>query len=155
MNVKALVLDFSRVLIFAQADVPSLNSHHDALELQPGYRVLEHFRLNTELLEYLRELSKRLPLYLFSDGRLHTLPEITPALAGIFKKIVTAKEVGYKKNQAEAFLALAYRLGYAPQELLFVDDQPSNVEAAKAAGCATHQYTGNADLIDFLNRASA
>ena len=143
-------MDFSRVLIFANATVSSLNQHHDVLELQPGYRVLDHFQLNIELLVYLRELGKRLPIYLFSDGRLHALPDISPSLDGIFKKIMTAKEVGYKKSETEAFLGLAYRLGYAPQELLFVDDQTSNIAAAKSAGYATHQYIANTELIDFL-----
>lgn len=150
MQLKALVIDFSRVLIFANAAVSSLNHHHDVLELQPGYRVLDHFQLNIELLDYLRELGKRLPVYLFSDGRLHTLPEISPSLDGIFKKIMTAKEVGYKKSEAEAFLGLAYRLGYAPQELLFVDDQAANIAAAKSAGFAAHRYIANSELIDFL-----
>jgi len=57
MNISALVIDFSRVLIFANADVSSLNRHHAELEAHPGYRVLDHFQLNVELLEYLRELS--------------------------------------------------------------------------------------------------
>ena len=156
MNIKALILDFSRVLIFANADVPSLNRHHNDLQAQiPGYHVLDHFRLNLELLDYLKQLSVRIPLYIFSDGKLHTLPEIAKPLEGIFKKIVTASEVGYKKSQPEAFLALAYRLGYAPSELLFIDDQATNIFAAKVAGFVTHQYTTNTELIGLLNNAAA
>jgi len=148
MNIKAIVCDFSRVLIFAKADVPSLNRHHTELSAAPGYRVLEHFTLNTELLDYLRGL--KAVLYLLTDGRLHALPEIEAQLAGVFRAIVTAEELGYQKSQSEAYLALAYRFGYAPGELLFIDDQQRNIEAASAAGLHVHRYTGNAELMHFL-----
>lgn len=155
MNISALVIDFSRVLIFANADVPSLNRHHDTLETQAGYRVLEHFRLNTELLEFLRLISKQVPLYLFTDGHLHTLPDIAPSLQGIFREQLTAESFGYKKTQAEAYLALAYKLGYAPAAILFIDDTPANLTAAQAAGLHTYQYQTNPDLISVLSRATS
>ena len=155
MNIKALILDFSRVLIFANTDVPSLNRHHLALEAHdPGYHVLEHFHLNQELLDYLKLLSGRVPLYLFSDGSLHLLPQIAKPLEGIFRIILTAAEVGYRKSQSEAYLALAYRLGFAPAELLYIDDDRANIEAAKSAGFVTHRYTTNTELIALLNSAA-
>ena len=155
MDISALVIDFSRVLIFAKVDVPSLNQHHAELEAQPGYRVLDHFELNTELLEYLRVLSGRVPVYLFSDGKLHTLPEIAPALKGIFRAIYTADEVGYKKSQPEAYLALAMRMGLTPGQVLFIDDSESNVAAAISSGLRAIQYTDNAQIIGRLDAASA
>lgn len=155
MDTSALVIDFSRVLIFANADVASLNHHHAQLETQPGYNVLDHFRLNTELLEYLRRLSKRVPIYMFSDGKLHALPEIAPSLKGIFHTIYTAEEVGYKKNQPEAYIELAYRIGLTPPQLLFIDDSPSNIAAATSAGLRAIQYVDNSQIIGQLNDASA
>lgn len=155
MNISALVIDFSRVLIFANADVASLNKHHAELEAHLGYRVLEHFQLNTELLEYLRKLSKQVPIYLFSDGKLHTLPDIAPSLTGIFRTTYTAEEVGYKKNQPEAYLELAYRIGLTPPQLLFIDDNPSNIAAAASAGFQVIQYIDNDQIIGRLKSASA
>ena len=143
------------MLIFAKADVPSLNRHHATLETQPGYRVLEHFTLNTELLDFLRQFNSHWPVILFSDGGLHALPDIAPKLEGIFQHIITADEMGYKKSQPEAYLGLAYRIGCTPQELLFVDDTAANIAAAKTAGCATHLYSSNSDLINLLKQATA
>ncbi len=154
MNITALVIDFSRVLIFAGDTVESLNQHHAKLaETEPGYRVLEHFQLNTELLGHLRRLSSRVPIYLFTDGKLHKLPEIAPALEGIFKAIYQAEDFGYKKNQPEAYLALSYRLGIPAASILFIDDTPANVAAAASAGFVTYRYESNAATIALLERA--
>jgi HAD superfamily hydrolase (TIGR01509 family) len=149
---KALVIDFSRVLIFARADVPSLGRHHDQLSPTPGYRPLEHFSLNTELLTFLHDLNASVPVYLFTDGRLHTVPEISPALEGVFRSIIKVEDLGYKKSQAEAYLTLAYRLGFAPADALFVDDKPANIEAAIAAGYAVRLYVSNDDLVRYINQ---
>jgi FMN phosphatase YigB (HAD superfamily) len=154
MNVSALVIDFSRVLIFASAEVESLNLHHQELAAVAGYRVLDHFRLNNELLDYLRIFDAKWPVVLFTSGRLHALPEIAPRIEGIFKRIMTVEDLGYEKNQPEAYLALAYRIGRTPQELLFVDDQQRNLEAAKVAGYMTHQYSTNSELIKLLEAAT-
>jgi HAD superfamily hydrolase (TIGR01549 family) len=157
MDVSALVIDFSRVLIFAKTDVtvPSLNRHHQELAETPGYRVLEHFELNTQLLNYLREFNTHWPVILFTDGKLHSLPDIATHLDGIFKRMIMAEDLGYTKKQTEAYLALAYRIGRAPEQLLIVDDTLANIEAAKAAGCVTHQYVGNIDLISLLDKAKS
>ncbi|HVQ44372.1 MAG TPA: HAD-IA family hydrolase [Candidatus Saccharimonadia bacterium] len=154
MNIIALVIDFSRVLIFTKtADVASLNRHHAELEATPGYRVGEHFYLNIELLEYLRGLSAYVPTYLFTSGGLHALPEFAPALEGIFRDIITTDEIGYGKTKPEAYLALAYRLSYTPSQILFIDDSPANIQAAKTAGFVAVQYQSNAATIKLLDSA--
>lgn len=154
MTIKALVMDFSRVLIFANTDVPteSLGSRHATLAVTPGYRVLEHFTLNAELLAFLRVLSSRAPIYLLTSGHLHALPDITPSLAGIFAGIFTTEEIGYPKSRPEAFIELALRTGLTPPDLLVIDDQPGNIAAARQAGCVAYQYTDNQSLITALTQ---
>jgi hypothetical protein len=79
---KALVMDFSPVLMFAKSpDVPSLNAHHKQLSAQPGYQLYDHFVLNTELLDYLARLSAQVPIYIFTTGALHEHPLVKPHLA--------------------------------------------------------------------------
>jgi HAD superfamily hydrolase (TIGR01509 family) len=148
-----LIIDFSRVLVFARTEVPNLEHLHAELAAQPGYRPGEHFQLNIELLSYLRKFSTRWPLYLFTDGHLHTLPEFEPVLKGIFRTVVTAEELGFKKTEPEAYMALAYHLGYAPSSLVFIDAKSANITAAAAAGLITHLYHDNTELITFLDRA--
>ncbi len=151
MPPRALVIDFSRILMFAkQPDVESLNRHHAELSKQPGYVVFNHFALNTELLMHLRQIAVRIPLYLFTDGRLHELPEVASKLSGVFRRIVTVEALGHTKAQASAYESLAKLLGYTPGKLIFVDDKPANVAAAQAAGCQGHLYQSNDELIGYL-----
>lgn len=160
MNVSALVVDFAGVILQAKSAVPEVEHLSPRIPVAQsgsssnGYQVLDHFELNAELLAYLREFNLKWPVILFTDGRLHVLPEIAPELEGIFKRIVAAEDVGYAKTESEAYLGLAYRIGRSPQELLYVDDHHPNLEAAQAAGCAVHRYTGNAGLIQLLAEAT-
>jgi sugar-phosphatase len=51
--------------------------------------------------------------------------------------LVTADDVVHGKPHPEPFLQAARRLGVDPQHCLVVEDAPSGLEAARAAGCST------------------
>lgn len=55
--------------------------------------------------------------------------------------IITFDDVEHGKPHPEPFLTAAARLGVDPRECLVVEDAPSGLEAAKAAGCATLALT--------------
>jgi beta-phosphoglucomutase len=52
-----------------------------------------------------------------------------------FTACVTGTEIVRKKPDPEIFLVAARRLGLSPADCLVVEDAPSGVRAAKAAGC--------------------
>jgi len=144
---KVLIVDFSRVLIFPTAEnVDSLNKHHETLSKDPLYRLFDHFWLNHELLGYLEKVSEHMPIYIFTDGKLHELPEVVPHLKDIFTEKHTVESLGLNKKQSESYIALAERFGVKPEEIVFVDDKTANVAAAKRAGVHAIQFTANKDL---------
>lgn len=53
------------------------------------------------------------------------------------KVVVTVDQVAYGKPDPEGFLLAAHRLGVEPGLCLVVEDAPSGLVAARAAGCAT------------------
>ncbi|MEZ5498365.1 MAG: HAD family hydrolase [Steroidobacteraceae bacterium] len=56
-------------------------------------------------------------------------------LAGYFEQVLTARDVGAAKPDAEAFLAAANRLGIEPARIAYVGDEPMvDVVGARAAG---------------------
>lgn len=63
-------------------------------------------------------------------------------LAGIglprerFDAVVTVEDVAQPKPAPDVFLLAARRLGLAPCDCLVIEDAPSGIQAAKAAGCA-------------------
>ena len=78
-------------------------------------------------------LGARYPLATFSNGNAD-LRRI--GLHEHFVGMLNAESVGCAKPEAGAFLAAAVVLGVAPQEMLYVGDNPwLDVVAARAAGC--------------------
>jgi len=64
-----------------------------------------------------------------------------------FDHVFLSCELGLAKPAAGVFREVARRLGCAPAEILFVDDNPANVAAARAAGWDAVVFTGEAQLV--------
>ncbi len=152
--IKAIISDFSRVLIFPKDDSyqGSMNDLYREKIKLADFRMLDHYRLNTELLNYYANQS-RFPAYIFTSGAsLHLDPLVKPELEKSFKGIYSAGEIGADKNTAESYKLICEKLGLNPAEVLFIDDTAENIEAARQAGLQTHHYKDNAELIAFLDK---
>ena len=57
-----------------------------------------------------------------------------------FRDIIISGDEGLVKPDPEIFALTCRRCGMAPQQLLFVDDNLANIEAAKALGFVTHRF---------------
>lgn len=154
-NIKAILFDFSRTLLFPTDDAyrGDLNPLHKKLKtVDKNYKFLSHFQLNTELLDYLERLSDRFNLYIFTSGSIQNAPEIAGGLKKKFKEIYSAEKLGLSKKNPEAYKHISGILGLQVEEILFVDDSIGNIEAAKKAGLKTLLYTSNANLISDLEK---
>ena len=82
-------------------------------------------------------VASALPLYAFSNTNpVHQeawQTRFASALAPA-RKIYTSWEMGLRKPNVEAYLAVAEDIGVAPADILFVDDNAENVAGGKAAG---------------------
>ena len=61
-----------------------------------------------------------------------------------------AADLGFKKSDPGFYAAVEARTGFAPAELLLLDDTASNVEAAQAAGWLGVHWTGRERLAEVL-----
>lgn len=61
-----------------------------------------------------------------------------------------AADIGAKKPDPAFFAAVMGRTGFAPADLLLIDDSPRNVDAAKAAGWAAVLWDGTQRLAKVL-----
>ncbi|HZZ98877.1 MAG TPA: HAD-IA family hydrolase [Candidatus Saccharimonadia bacterium] len=154
--IQAMILDFSNVLIFARdrGYHGKLNALHKKLSGDLSYNVFEYFKLNRELLNFLLELKKRyaLAFYLFTDGSMHTIPEVRAELAPVFTSLHGSSELGHKKDEMLAYQALIALLKLNPSTTVFIDDKAENIEAAKQAGLIGIQYVSLEQLRATLNR---
>jgi sugar-phosphatase len=79
-----------------------------------------------------------------ADARIRATALPAPAV------VVTASDVEHGKPAPDPFLMAARRLGVDPRQCLVVEDAPSGLEAARAAGCATLAVTTTTAAADLV-----
>lgn len=63
--------------------------------------------------------------------RAHDLPD---SLAALFDQVYYSHEIGHRKPDASAFQFVLADQGLAPEQVLFIDDSPQHIAAARALG---------------------
>jgi len=102
-----------------------------------------------------KALQGRYPLYLLSNNnpinmrRCHALLEQN-GIGGIYTDEFISSEMKLLKPSAAFYSEVVRRLGLAPEEILFIDDSPANVEGAKAVGIDARHFVPGNRLADLL-----
>ena len=99
--------------------------------------------------------ARGVPQFGLSNVSLETI-EGTMAMSPAFgrlKAVVASAAEGLIKPDPAIFHLASERFGYAPSELLFVDDGAHNIEAAQALGFHVHHFTDPAALGPALEAA--
>ena len=113
--------------------------------MQAWNEILLDFRTNS--LEYLKKLSHKYQLFLFSNTNsihLTAFNKILLAQTGessldsYFIKSYYSHAIGKRKPYPETFDWILKDAGIKADETLFIDDSIKNIEGAKAAGIQTH-----------------
>lgn len=152
--IKVLLLDFSRVLLHPTDKTysGSLNNLHRELKDAESYYLFNYFELNEELLEFLESLKGKFDLRIFTTDIIQNDPLIREKIDPLFSKIYSAFELGITKKEKRSYEFLAKDIGVAPEEILFIDDQESNITPAREAGFKTHHFENNSEIIDYLKK---
>jgi FMN phosphatase YigB (HAD superfamily) len=149
--IRAIVSDFSRVLLFPVDDSyqGGLNALNDRLLSENNmYDFWQFFKLNQELLD--NYVSLRLPVYIFTSDKVQDHPAVKQKLSQSLEGVISAKQLNVKKTNSEAYMSVARQLGYRPDELLYVDDQQNNLDAARKAGLAVILHRSNKQTLSEL-----
>jgi putative hydrolase of the HAD superfamily len=108
-----------------------------------------------ENLDVLARLAKRYPLYLLSNTNSLHMDWILDHLdqdhglarfGGIFEHLFLSFEMRMRKPEPVIYQTVARQIGQLPADLLFVDDHPENVQAARDAGWEAVLHPANAPL---------
>jgi HAD superfamily hydrolase (TIGR01549 family) len=155
--IKAIVFDFSRVLLFPinKNYKGSLNELHKGYMNKSDYKVFDLFELNIDLLTFLDKIMHRANLYILTSDIIQESPEFEEYLKPKFKKIYSASKMGHNKKESKIYEDIAKDLRLNPENILVVDDSIVNVKAAREAGMETIQYQSNKPLFDFINQKLA
>lgn len=146
--ITTLITDFSKVLLFVKdkAFGGKLNALNKRLTEEMGdYPFFDYFRLNTELLDFYSLLKKRhsISLHIFTTGTIQEKEQLQPFLQPLFSTVFSANSMGVSKEEPQSYVELAKKIGAKPQEVIYVDDQQANCDAAKKAGINTVLYSNN------------
>jgi len=91
----------------------------------------------------------RLPLYLFSNSN-HAHHQIWSrryaVILSLFRRVFVSSDIGKRKPDPAAFLAVAGGIGVPAERILFFDDTLENVEGARVSGMSAVQVRSVADV---------
>lgn len=154
--IKALVSDFSRVLLFPvdkNYTEGNLNILHRTLSEQGAYDFWSYFRLNTELLDFYKGIAKTLPVYMFTTDIIQEHPALQEHLHGVFREVFSANRLGKKKSESSSYAWIAEHIGVPVEQVLYIDDLASHVDAARKASMMSIRYTSNEMVIPQIKAA--
>lgn len=151
--VKAIITDFSRVLLFPKdrSYSGSLNGLHRELSQKTDYNILEHFELNMDLLRYYESLKNKVKLYIFTSETIQDDPAFQSFIQPVFEGVYSAVKLNIKKKESDAYKVLAIELKINPNEILYIDDTEANNLAANEAGLKVILYKNNEQTIQEID----
>ena len=100
---------------------------------------------NAELWRIVAELRRSVIVGGFSDNPAF-VASVFPDGA-LLDPMIFSAEIGAVKPSDAAFAAAEARLGFGGEAVLFIDDGPANVQAARRRGWDAIQFTANAALV--------
>lgn len=113
--------------IMAEWEALAVHHYRDLVPLKPGARAL--------LDQYRRE-GREMALFTACRPTLCRLALDRFQLAGYFRHVVYAEELGVEKHDPRCFARLSQILGVPPADCVLFDDNPSNCATARSAGMA-------------------
>jgi FMN phosphatase YigB (HAD superfamily) len=151
-NITAFVSDFSRVLLSPKDENYSdgLNTLHKKLSIQGDYDFWSYFQLNEKLLNFYRELSRKMKIYLFTTEHIQNHSSLQPYLDGVFTKIFSGADLGLEKTNIQSYEIIANMIGTSPNTILYIDDNQRNLDAANAAGMSVIKYISTEQAISSI-----
>ena len=111
--------------IMAEWEALAVHHYRDLVPLKPGARAL---------LDQCRREGREMALFTACRPTLCRLALGRFQLAGYFRHVVYAEDLGVEKHDPRCFARLSQILGVPPADCVLFDDNPSNCAAARAAG---------------------
>lgn len=111
--------------------------------------IIEGNTTNEKLYEYIRDaLKDRYKIGMLSNAGANWLDELfEPWQVALLDETVFSYEIGVIKPDPLMYETIATRLGVAPEECIFIDDQPRYVEGAAAIGMQAVHFVDTASTI--------
>lgn len=109
--------------------------------------------LNHELVDLMEELKPEFRLGLLTNAERLSLQKYldNEAVGEMFEVVLASSEVGAAKPDPQIYWHLINRMELEPEQMIFVDDSASHVDAAIGLGMKAHLYKDVPDLQRYLD----
>lgn len=151
----AFLFDFARVLAHPKDSsyAGKLNDLYRAERSKPTFQFFNYFVVDGELLNWLLTQKNKVTLGLYTAERMQNDPSILPKLQEVFgDNIFSGEDLGISKSKAADYAVVASKLTQIPSTIVFIDDNLSNVKAAKDAGLQAIQFYSREQIITELSK---
>ncbi len=153
--INTIITDFSRVILNPKDKnyKDTVNGLYKTLKQKnPLLNFFEYFEFDDEVLNLYSSLKDKYSLNIFTTGGIQKAPEVQSKIAGIFENVFSAEDLGVEKDQAKTYKLLSDKLQTRPEDILYIDDQIKNIEAAKEAGMTTTLFQNIEQLTSELKK---
>jgi HAD superfamily hydrolase (TIGR01549 family) len=153
--INTILSDFSKVVLLSKNKnyKGSLNKlYKKLLASNKPFDFFDHFEVDEELLNFYYSLKKRYSLNIFTAGTIQKLKEVRVKIAPIFDNIFSATDLSLNKKESNAYLFIAKKLNKNPNEIIYIDDNINNINAAKKAGMEIYHYEDFIKLKNYLTK---
>ena len=106
-------------------------------------------RFDALLLDYIDNLRPQYKTALLSNAWIDAR-QVLSACLRVFDLAIFSAEIGLKKPDQEIYLHALKALNVTPQQAIFIDDMPANVEGARRAGLYPIQFVSRPQVIEEL-----
>ncbi len=130
----------------------SLNALYKEKIIESNNKFFDFFELNLELLEFYKFLSDKLSIHILTSDVIQDAPDLQSYWKGIINRIFSASKMGTHKSEPEAYNKALAELNLNADEVIYIDDNLVNVEAAQKVGLHAVRYTNNSQVISEINR---
>ncbi len=151
--IRTILSDLSYTLLLPKNSTykGTLNGLYDSVIADSaGYNFFDYFSFNQELYNAYKQYEERVEFNIYTSGHIQDDPAIKEALFALFDEVFSAEELNLPKDQVDSYKTLADILSIPANEILYIDDNPQNVTAAKDAGMQTIWHLNNAETIQKL-----
>lgn len=152
--IKVILSDLAYVILFPKdKDFKGTLSHmYSLLSPKKSKNFWDYYNVDQEYLDYIKTFSDSASLYVFTTGAIQYNSELNKLLRKYFIDIIDPSIAGYEKSSEDAYKFICNELKVLPQDVLFIDDKPWYIDAAKRMGINAIRYTGLENLKEHMAR---
>ncbi len=111
-------------------------------------------KINYDVIKLIKDLKQNHKIGICSNSEskfLHTILRVNK-LTDLFDSIVVSSEYGVTKPDAMIYKFALEQLSASPQETIFIDDNPENVQGAEQVGIKSILFTNTKELVIELSK---